>query len=165
MTSPQTAVRIFTIGSNGKSAEQFFTLLTGAGVQRVIDVRLNNNGTLLGFTRQAHLPYLLWKIGQIDYVHMLELAPDNSILVDWKLNAAAKRAGKKRINWQEYRIRFVRLLRKRKVETLVKPSDVDQSCLLCSEATAEQCHRRLVGDYLRDQWAGHTTVEIAHLGP
>jgi uncharacterized protein (DUF488 family) len=32
--------------------------------------------------------------------------------------------------------------------------------LLCSEATADQCHRRLVAEYLRDRWGD---VEIIHL--
>ena len=32
--------------------------------------------------------------------------------------------------------------------------------LLCSEATAERCHRRLVLEYLRDRWGD---LEIVHL--
>jgi hypothetical protein len=33
-------------------------------------------------------------------------------------------------------------------------------CLLCSEATPEQCHRRLVAERLAATWPG---VEIIHL--
>ena len=163
MSSKQGTVRIYTIGSNAKPAETFFTLLMDADVRRVIDVRLKNNSTLLGFTRQAHLPYLLRKIAQIDYVHEPLLAPDEAIVNAWKLNAAAKKAGKKRITWQEYERRFVRLLRKRKAETLVTPADMHQACLLCSEVTPDTCHRRLVSEFLRDRWADRAEVEISHL--
>ena len=155
--------KLYTIGSSGKSAETFFTLIMDAGVRRIIDVRLNNNSALLGFTRQAHLPYLLKEIAQIDYVHKPMLAPDDGILGDWKLNAKAKEAGKKQITWQEYETRFKQLLHERKIETLVKPSYLHQACLLCSEVTAEQCHRRLVAEYLRGKWAGRVKVEIVHL--
>ena len=157
------SITLFTIGSNEKSAEQFFTLLTGNGVRRVVDVRLKNNSALLGFARQAHLPFLLRKIAQIDYVHMPLLAPDEAILADWKLSAAAKKAGKKRITWLEYERRFTRLLRKRKVETLVTPAEVDRACLLCSEVTVEHCHRRLTAEYLRDRWADRVHVETVQL--
>jgi len=156
-------VKIFTIGSNEKSAEGFFTLLMEAGVRRIVDVRLNNNGTLAGFMRAAHLPYLLREIAEIDYKHMPDLAPDDDILADWKLNAQAKKAGKKPITWAEYQTRFARLIRKRKIETLIKPAELDYACLLCSEPTTENCHRRLVAEYLRDKCSDSVKTEIVHL--
>ncbi len=163
MTPRRSRKTIYTIGSSGKTAERFFTLLMDAEVRRVIDIRLKNNSTLLGVTRQAHLPYLLREIAGIDYVHMPMLAPDDGILGDWKLNAAAKKAGKRQITWQEYERRFVRLLRAREVETLVTPEDLHQACLLCSESRPERCHRRLVAQHLRDRWADRVNVEIVHL--
>ena len=126
-------------------------------------MRLNNNSTLLGFTRQAHLPYLLHKIAGIGYEHKPDLAPDDNILAGWKLNAQAKKAGKKPITWAEYQTRFARLIRKRKIETLIKPAELDYACLLCSEPTPENCHRRLVAEYLRDKWADSVKIEIVHL--
>ena len=35
------------------------------------------------------------------------------------------------------------------------------SCLLCSEPTAEQCHRRLVAERIARTWA---STQIVHLG-
>jgi len=92
-------IKIFTIGFTQKTAEEFFTLIMDAEVRRIVDVRLNNNGTLAGFTREAHLPYLLREISGIGYAHVPDLAPDDAILADWKLNAQAKKAGKKPITW------------------------------------------------------------------
>jgi hypothetical protein len=41
----------------------------------------------------------------------------------------------------------------RKVETVVDPSLFDvPTVLLCSEPTAERCHRRLVLEYLDGKW-------------
>ena len=157
------AIKLFTIGFTKKTAEEFFNLLTDAGVRRIVDVRLNNDGTLSGFTRQAHLPYLLCEIAGIEYEHRPDLAPDDKILSAWKLNASAKKAGKKPITWQQYKARFARLIRKRKIETLVTPADMSRACLLCSEPTPENCHRRLVAEYLRDKWADRVKIEIVHL--
>jgi uncharacterized protein (DUF488 family) len=51
----------------------------------------------------------------------------------------------------------------RRVEYLLKPSHLDRACLLCAKPTAEQCHRRLVAEYLQKKWAGSVQVEIIHL--
>jgi hypothetical protein len=165
-TSKQTkrrTIKLFTIGFTQKTAEEFFKLIKDAGVRRIVDVRLNNNGTLAGFTREAHLPYLLREIAGIGYEHIPDLAPDDEILGDWKPNKKAKEAGKKPITWAEYTTRFARLIRKRKIETLVKPTELDYACLLCSEPTPENCHRRLVAEYLRDKCSDKVKIEIVHL--
>jgi uncharacterized protein (DUF488 family) len=36
----------------------------------------------------------------------------------------------------------------------------DGAGLLCSEATPEHCHRRLLAEYLSEQWGG---IRIVHL--
>jgi uncharacterized protein (DUF488 family) len=52
-------------------------------------------------------------------------------------------------------------MRARKIETRIdKESFTQKTVLLCSEPTAEHCHRRLVLEYLAEQWEG---VEIHHL--
>ena len=66
-------------------------------------------------------------------------------------------------DWEHYEDRFIPLLAERKVEVLIEPSALDHACLLCSESAPEQCHRRLVAEYLRDRWADHVMLEITHL--
>ena len=46
------AIRLSTIGFTRKSAEQFFSKLQLAGVKRIVDVRLNNNSQLAGFSKR-----------------------------------------------------------------------------------------------------------------
>ena len=144
-------VRLYTMGFTRKHAEEFFSTLLAAGVRRVVDVRLNNVSQLAGFTKRTDLPYFLRIIGQIEYVHLPELAPTQEILDAYK---------KKGATWQEYEDHFFRLMAERRIEERVSPDVLDGGCLLCSEPTPEHCHRRLVAEYLQQHWGN---VEIHHL--
>src|SRR5262245_43735201 len=55
-------IRLFTIGFTQKTACEFFTALKEAGVKRVVDVRLNNNSQLAGFSKKEDLSYFLKEI-------------------------------------------------------------------------------------------------------
>ncbi len=144
-------VNIFTIGFAKKSASEFFTKLKEAGVETVIDVRLNNVSQLAGFTKEQDLPYFLQEIANIRYIHKPELAPTKDILDAYK---------KKNIDWTEYERRFRELITKRHIEDSMMPEQIDGACFLCSEAKPENCHRRLVAEYLREHWEN---VVIHHL--
>ena len=144
-------ILLFTIGFNGKSAEEFFETLRKEGVRRLVDVRLNNVSQLAGFTKKRDLPYFLRTLADIAYVHQPLLAPTKDILDAYK---------KKRIDWSQYESQFQRLLQSRQPQEQLASSEFDHACLLCSEPTPEQCHRRLVAEYLKEQW---TDVAIKHL--
>lgn len=145
-------IRLFTIGFSGKSARTFFETLQNAGVKRLIDVRLNNASQLAGFTKKKDIEYFLQVIADIEYLHYGDLAPTADILDRFKK--------KGEMEWEEYERLFNRLMDERRPETGHKPDEFDEACLLCSEATAENCHRRLVAEYLQRQWGG---VLIKHL--
>ena len=145
-------ITIFTIGFTGTTAEDFFERLKRAGVKRLIDVRLNNVSQLAGFTKKNDLAYFLRVIGNIEYAHFEDLAPTKDILDSFKKE--------KQMDWADYERRFNALLEQRKPETRHRPQEFDQGCLLCSEATPENCHRRLVAEHLRRRWGN---VEIRHL--
>lgn len=147
------AVHLCTIGFTQKSARQFFTQLMEAGVRRVIDVRLNNVSQLAGFSKRADLEYFLKALGDIDYIHLPDLAPTQEILDAYKKHGGS---------WDVYAEQFLRLLAQRRIEERVSRDLLDGSCLLCSEPTPRQCHRRLVAEYLREQW-GQDTVTVCHL--
>jgi uncharacterized protein (DUF488 family) len=150
MTKKPTSVA--TIGFTKSTAERFFERLIGAGVRRVIDVRLHNTSQLAGFAKADDLGYLLGKIGGIDYVHEPLLAPTDDILTAYK---------KEKGDWAEYQRRFLDLMAERRIEDRLKPESLAGACLLCSEATADHCHRRLVCEYLNDKWGGR--LEVRHL--
>lgn len=142
---------LFTIGFTQKSAREFFGRLREAGVQRVIDVRLNNVSQLAGFTKRADLEFFLGAIGAIGYVHHPELAPTQEMLDDYR---------KRHKDWARYERDFTELLAARRVEERFSSSDFAGGCLLCSEPTAEHCHRRLVAEYLGARWGD---LAVTHL--
>jgi len=144
-------IRIFTIGYAGRTAEEFFTILKQAGIQKVIDVRLYNTSQLAGFTKREDIKYFLRTIVGSDYIHLPMMAPTKELLNDYK---------KGLISWQQYETQFKEIITQRQIERHLIPQNMDMSCFLCSEAKADKCHRRLVAEYLAKHWQN---VSIHHL--
>jgi uncharacterized protein (DUF488 family) len=145
-------MEIYSIGFTQKSASEFFGTLKAHGIERLLDVRLNNTSQLAGFAKQADLPYFLRELCGATYEHEPLLAPTQNILDAFK---------KKKGDWNVYEEAFLSLMRSRKIESRIdKESFKRKTVLLCSEPTAEHCHRRLVLEYLQSQWAD---VTILHL--
>ncbi|MBA2714875.1 MAG: DUF488 family protein, partial [Rubrobacteraceae bacterium] len=57
------------MGFTKKAAPEFFGTLKDAGIERLLDVRLNNASQLAGFARRADLPFFLEKLCGAEYVH------------------------------------------------------------------------------------------------
>lgn len=144
-------IELFTIGFTKKSAECFFGMLVRAGIQRIIDIRLNNVSQLAGFAKRDDLRFFLKALCSADYEHRPEFAPTKELL------DAFRKSGHK---WPGYKEGFLKLITDRRIERLVPKEHMHRSCLLCSEETPQFCHRRLVAEYLAEKW-GH--VEIIHL--
>jgi uncharacterized protein (DUF488 family) len=144
-------INLFTIGFTQKTAQEFFELLTKAGVKRIIDTRLNNVSQLAGFAKRQDLKYFLKQIADIEYIHLLDLAPSKDILEPYK---------KKQTDWQTYEKSFLDLIKQRQIETKVVPEILNGGCLLCSEAQPHHCHRRLVAEYLNNKLGN---INICHL--
>lgn len=145
------SVDLFTIGFTKKTAQEFFTLLSEAGVKRIVDTRLNNVSQLSGFAKRKDLKYFLKEIANIDYLHVLDLAPTKDILDDYKKNQG---------DWHTYETSFLDLMKKRQIENKVSSEMLDRACLLCSEASPHNCHRRLVAEYLNNKLGN---INISHL--
>jgi uncharacterized protein (DUF488 family) len=145
-------MRLYTIGFTKKNAEDFFEALKASGTKRIVDVRLNNVSQLAGFAKRQDLPYLLQQVGGIDYVHLPILAPTKEMLDVFK---------KQKGSWSEYEKAFLELMRQRRIEEAVPRDVMSDGCLLCSEDTPTNCHRRLVAEYLATAWGD---IEIEHLG-
>ena len=146
-----TTNKIFTIGYAGKNARQFFSILKQAGIRKVIDVRLYNTSQLAGFTKRQDIEYFLQAIVGAGYIHLPIMAPTKQLLNDYK---------KGLINWQQYQKQFKSIIGRRQIEKHLMPQDMDMSCFLCSEAKADNCHRRLVAEYLAEHWQN---ASIHHL--
>ena len=142
---------VYTIGFTKKNAQAFFQTLKKAGVQRVIDVRLNNTSQLASFSKRDDLTYFLDEILGIDYVHEPLLAPTQEMLDAYRKNKGS---------WTDYEREFLKLMQERKIEEKIQPELISGGCLLCSEDQPHQCHRRLVAEYLEKKWG---KLDIRHL--
>jgi uncharacterized protein (DUF488 family) len=145
------SIQLFTIGFTQKSAEQFFDSLTKSGIKTLIDTRLNNISQLAGFTKKNDLKYFLKQIGDIEYIHITDLAPTKDILDEYKKNKG---------DWGVYEQKFLKLISDRQIEKKVTPELLNHGCLLCSEPKPHNCHRRLVAEYLSKKWEN---IKVCHL--
>jgi len=144
-----------TIGFAGKTAQEFFALLEGAGIEQLIDIRQHRGGQLSGYAKHPDLAYFLQKISRISYVHNPLLAPTPELLETYRETK----------DWPAYEIGFLALMKDRRVPEAIDTADWPAKlALLCSEPGPEKCHRRLVADLLAARWRseGHG-VEIRHL--
>ena len=73
------------------------------------------------------------------------------------LDAYKKRKGE----WSAYEASFLDLMKRRQVESVLSLADFEsRTALLCSEASAERCHRRLVCEYLADHWPSIRAIHL-----
>jgi uncharacterized protein (DUF488 family) len=145
-------MEVYTTGFTKKTAAQFFGSLKNVGIKRLVDIRLNNSSQLAGFAKKEDLAFFLKEICGIEYQHEPLLAPTQDMLDTYK---------KQKGSWSDYEQRFLALMRERRIEDCISPKLFEvPTVLLCSEATAEHCHRRLVLEYLQEKWG---EIEIIHL--
>ena len=146
------AATLYTIGFTKSSAEHFFGRLREAGIRRLVDIRLNNTSTLAGFTKRDDLAFFLRSILDAEYVHESLLTPTPEMLKAYQ---------GKQLGWDEYAAQYNALIEERDVARALERATFEgPTGLLCSEATAEHCHRRLVAEHLRTAWGD---LEIVHL--
>lgn len=141
---------LFTIGFTKKSAMQFFELLKKNDIVRLIDIRESNTNIYAGFTMRDSLSYFLKEICDIEYIEMKELAPTKILRKAYHLD----------YDWKRYESGYLELLNERKVMDHLYAEKLDKSVLLCSEPTAEKCHRRLAAEYISKYIPG---INIVHL--
>lgn len=137
-------MQVYTMGFTKKSAEDFFGLIKNNGVEMLIDVRLNNQSQLAGFTKGRDFAFFLSEICKCSYSHEIQFAPTKMILDNYK---------KQVISWLEYEEEYNKLIKRRRVSDIFKDKyrNYERVLLLCSESTPENCHRRLLAEYLEKE--------------
>ncbi len=145
-------MNLYTIGVSKKSAEDFFNLLKNANVEILLDIRLNNNSQLLGFSKGRDLKYFCEKCHKINYEHVTLLAPTKDLIKRYRKDK----------NWTSYEKDFKKLLDSRQIlETFNKSvRGFKNICLLCSEPKTDKCHRRLVAEFIKNHI---NNLKIIHL--
>lgn len=146
-------MKLYTIGFTQKSAQEFFEKIKANNVELLLDVRLNNVSQLAGFAKNKDLEFFLKQICDCKYAHDVTFAPTKELLEDYR---------SKRTSWDEYEKIFNKIMSDRKIDSIFKNLYIQYNriCLLCTEPTAEHCHRRLVAEYLKNRIEN---IEIIHL--
>lgn len=145
--------KVSTIGFTKKNAQDFFKILKDNGIDMVLDIRLNNTSQLAAFAKYPDIEFFLKEICDIDYVHDTTFSPTELTL---------KRFKNKEIDWSQYVEEFSTTMRQRNIEDLIRKKYIVNKniCLLCSEPTAEKCHRGLVAELFKREM---NNLEIIHL--
>lgn len=135
-------MNIYTIGFTKKTAQEFFEKLQSADAKYLLDTRLNNKSQLAGFTKKGNIEYFIEKLTDLKYVELPLLAPSDEVLKQYRSDG----------DWDAYEVKYKRMLVKRGVAQAIDPSLFsDGAVLLCSEPTAEKCHRRLAAEFLQKE--------------
>jgi uncharacterized protein (DUF488 family) len=140
-------ITLFTIGFCGKKEAEFYDLLNNAGVKLLIDIRLWRGSRFVPWASGENIKSIL----KDRYIHVPEFAPTKELLIDYKGN---------KITWNEYEKMFNEVINHRMIDKQFPRDLLDGACLLCSEKNYEKCHRRLVAEYLSNNFANS---KIKHL--
>lgn len=122
-------------------------VLNAVRVRAIWDIRLWCTSTYVPFYSGDSLAATLGP----RYEYHQEFAPTTEILAGYKEG---------RITWPDYERMYRELLATRHPTDGLAPADIDRICLLCTEKSASQCHRRLAAEYIAEQIHD---IEIVHL--
>ncbi|MCL2203642.1 MAG: DUF488 domain-containing protein [Defluviitaleaceae bacterium] len=150
-------MHIFTMGFAKKSARLFFELVKQNEINLLLDVRLNNKSQLAGFTKYDDIVYFLKEICGCVYAHGVDFAPTKELLDGYR---------DKKMDWPAYENAYKSLIHHRNTENKFCDNFFTQYAmhkhilLLCSESTADKCHRRLAAEILSGL---HPALQVTHL--
>ncbi len=122
-------------------------ILNATQASCVWDIRLWRTSRFVPFYSGTNLAAALGD----RYEYHTEFAPSTEILAGYKDG---------RITWPDYERMYHELLTTRHPTDGLAPPDLDRICLLCTEKSALQCHRRLAAEYIATQFPD---IEIVNL--
>lgn len=125
----------------------FLDILNAAKINCVWDIRLWRTSRFVPFYSGTNLAATLGS----RYEHHPEFAPTTDILAGYKDGC---------ITWPDYERMYRELLIIRNPTAGLALNSLDRICLLCTEKSATQCHRRLAAEYIAEQFPD---IEIIHL--
>ena len=139
--------KVFTIGFSGKKPEVFLEILDAARIRCVWDIRL--------WRVSKYVPYYsgenLANVFGDRYEYHPEFAPTFEMLTSFK---------DKRTTWADAELIYRKMITERGPLANVIPDDLNHVCLLCTEKSADMCHRRLAAEYIASIIPD---IEIIHL--
>jgi len=147
---------IYTIGVYGSSSESFFDQLTSNKIDTFIDIRRRRavRGSKFSYVNSNRLQNKLKDLN-IKYIHILDLAPTNSIR-DLQKEADKKTGTTKRerdvlgeVFIDKYKSQILDQYNLDNLANKLKELEAKKAVLFCVEQAAQACHRSLVADKLK----------------
>jgi uncharacterized protein (DUF488 family) len=135
------AKELFTIGYEGMSLDGFVSRLKNFAINYVIDIRENPVSRKPGFSKTELAETLSRE--NVRYVHLRELGSPRPIREELKRN-------------YDYQLFFGSMkkylaTRREAIEIAYRYIADNSCCLLCFERVAEQCHRKLVAEIIKER--------------
>lgn len=130
---------LFTAGYEGIDIDSFLEQLSDAGVDKVIDVRQYPISRKPGFSKTAFSSKL--QAAGISYEHIRALGCPKPVRDQYKKDG----------DWSRYARGFREYIatQEEAVQRVVEEANHHDACLVCFEADATFCHRRLVAEASR----------------
>jgi len=130
--------KIFTIGYEGKTPDEFLKVLKEAEISIVVDVRENPASRKKGFSKKT-LSATLNDNG-IQYRHIAELGTPKDIRVEYQNSGNIERL------LEQYRTYLTE--NPLNINILLDAIGNNTACIMCFEKLASQCHRLVITEYL-----------------
>jgi uncharacterized protein (DUF488 family) len=150
-------MKLFTVGYESTSIDQFVEFLAKKDIEIIVDVRKNPVSRKKGFSKNRLAQNLAEK--GIEYMHL----PSLGMPIEWRRKAKAKIITRQKM-FQEYTKKI--LPKERKDINLIRQLLREKNtCLLCFEADPSDCHRRNVSDEVRRLEKKLKVVDLEVLPP
>jgi hypothetical protein len=132
--------RVFTIGYEGRTPDEFLRILQSNGIKRLADVREIANSRKTGFSSST-LEDFLRKHG-IEYVHLKALGSPQSDRQRLRIDN----------DFASFSSRFRRVLESRKddLNLLISFAVEKPTAIMCFELDASKCHRSIIASRILD---------------
>jgi uncharacterized protein (DUF488 family) len=142
---------LYTVGHSTRTLEEFLELIRAANVRRLVDVRRYPGSRRHPHFARERLEESLLAV-EVEYVWKPELGgrrkpASESRHTAWRVPAFAAYAD--HMESQEF---------EGAMEEVLTPAERSCTALMCAEARPEQCHRRLIADWLTIQ--GHRVLHL-----
>lgn len=143
--------RLFTIGYQGMTQENFFSKILSNGVSVVIDVRAIPHSRKKGFSKKG-LELRAKELG-LKYEHLGSLGTPDEI----------RRALKTNGDYEEFAVRYLDSISHKEdvLNDLSKEILKSVCCLLCYEQTPSECHRSLVASEIAKRTS--SPLQVLHI--
>jgi uncharacterized protein (DUF488 family) len=138
---------LFTLGYEGRDAEEVLERLVTEGIELLIDVRYRPQSRKKGLSKNALIKECT-KRG-ISYIHERDLGTPPEILKEHRETGF--------YDWDAY-LEFLKS-KENTLDTVSAMAAASKACLLCYEADAGECHRRFVAE----EFTNRTGAEVIHL--